>query len=70
MTVRELIEKLSKADQDKVMYLDDNLTGELFEIEGVFESTSLPIVGVTPFLLRDDHPAHLMKDEHLQAKVL
>ena len=62
MTVRDLIEKLSKADQDKAAYLDDGFSINLIEIESVYEDNTHNIVVISA--------SELIEDQYDQIKVL
>lgn len=60
MKVKQLIEKLQKADQDKEMYLDDGRSLNVVEIRTVYEDNGSYIVVVSPSNLdQDDLPKNV-----------
>ena len=60
MKVKQLIEKLQKADQDKEMYLDDGHSLNVVEIRTVYEDNGSYIVVVSPSNLdQDDLPKNV-----------
>lgn len=60
MKVKQFIEKLQKADQDKEMYLDDGRSLNVVEIRTVYEDNGSYIVVVSPSNLdQDDLPKNV-----------